>query len=92
MVGITAELAGVDPIEMATLKAINPAEYNRRMKALKKNPAKYMGNNIKNNTNNAAKKVGNSTKTASKAVGKAGKKVGCGIGSVFKKKGNKKSC
>jgi len=92
VVGITAGLAGVDPIEMATLKATNPAEYNRRMNALKKNPAKYMGNNIKNNTKKAAQNVGKATKVASKAVGNAGKKAGCGIGNVFKKKANKKKC
>jgi hypothetical protein len=92
VVGITAELAGVDPIELATLKATDPAEYNRRMKALKKNPVKYMGNNIKNNTKKAAQNVGKATKTAAKAVGTAGKKVGCGVGNLFKKKDNKKSC
>lgn len=99
VVGITAGLAGVDPIEMATLKATNPAEYNRRMNALKKNPAKYMGDNIKNNTvktvndvKKAGAAVGKATQTASKAVGTAANKAGCGIGNVFKKKGNKAKC
>jgi hypothetical protein len=81
VVGITAGLAGVDPIEMATLKATNPAEYNRRMRSLKKNPVKYMGNNMKKNTKKVAQNVGN-----------AGKKAGCGIGNVFKKKRNRKKC
>ena len=81
VVGVGASLAGVDPVEMATLKATNPAEYNRRMTALKTHPVKYMGNNIKNNTKKAATTVANTTK-----------KAGCGVGNVFRKKGNKKSC
>jgi len=81
VVAVGAGLAGVDPVEMAALKATNPAEYNRRMNALKKNPMKYMGNNIKNNTKKVAQNVGNATK-----------KAGCGIGNVFKKKGKKKKC
>lgn len=81
VVAVGASLAGVDPVEMAALKASNPAEYNRRMRDLKKNPVKYMGKNIANNTKKAAQNVGNATK-----------KAGCGIGNVFKKKGKKKQC
>ncbi len=80
-VSIGASMAGLDPVEMATLKATNPAEYNRRMRDLKKNPVKYVGKNVANNTKKAAKNVG-----------KAGKKVGCGIGNAFKKKGKRKKC
>ena len=78
---IGAGMAGLDPVEMATLKATNPAEYNRRMRDLKKNPVKYVGKNIANNTKKTVQNVGN-----------AGKKVGCGIGNAFKKKSNKKKC
>lgn len=81
VVAVGAGMAGLDPVEMATLKATNPAEYNRRMNALKKNPVKYVGKNIANNTKKAAQNVGN-----------AGKKFGCGIGNVFKKKANEKKC
>jgi len=78
---IGAGMAGLDPVEMATLKATDPAEYNRRMRDLKKNPVKYVGKNIANNTKKTVQNVGN-----------AGKKFGCGVGNVFKKKGNKKKC
>jgi len=78
---IGAGMAGLDPVEMATLKATNPAEYNRRMRDLKKNPVKYVGKNVANNTKKAVQNVGN-----------AGKKVGCGIGNTFKKKKNRKKC
>lgn len=81
VVGIGAGLAGVDPVEMATLKATNPAEYKRRMAALKKNPAKYMGDNIKNNTTKGVRNV-------AKATGK----VGCGVGNAFKKKADRGRC
>lgn len=74
-------MAGLDPVEMATLKATNPAEYNRRMRDLKKNPVKYVGKNIGNNTKKVAKNIGN-----------AGKKVGCGFGNAFKKKSKRKKC
>lgn len=78
---IGAGMAGLDPVEMATLKATNPAEYNRRMRDLKKNPVKYVGKNIGNNTKKVAKNIGN-----------AGKKVGCGFGNAFKKKSKRKKC
>lgn len=78
---IGAGMAGLDPVEMAALKATNPAEYNRRMRDLKKNPVKYVGKNIGNNTKKVAKNIGN-----------AGKKVGCGFGNAFKKKSKRKKC
>ena len=81
VVAVGAGMAGLDPVEMATLKATNPAEYNRRMRDLKKNPVKYVGKNIGNNTKKAVQNVGN-----------AGKKVGCGIGNAFKKKSKRKKC
>ena len=70
-VGVTAGLAGVDPVEMAALKATNPAEYERRMRDLKKNPMKYMGKNIKNNT----KKIGRGVKNGTRKFGQGVKKV-----------------
>ena len=81
VVSVGAGLAGLDPVEMAALKATNPAEYNRRMRDLKKNPVKYVGKNVANNTKKAAQNIGN-----------AGKKVGCGIGNAFKKKSKRKKC
>ena len=80
VVGVGASLAGVDPVEMATLKATNPAEYNRRMDALKKHPVKYMGNNIKNNSRKAATTVANTTK-----------KAGCGVGNVFSRRATRRA-
>jgi hypothetical protein len=70
-VGVTAGLAGVDPIEMAALKATNPAEYQRRMRDLKKNPVKYMGNNIKNN----GRKIGRGVKNGTRKLGQGVKRV-----------------
>lgn len=75
VVGVTAGLAGVDPVDMAVLKATNPAAYNRKMAALKKNPVKYMGNNIKNNTVKGLTDVGNATIKTGQAIGKASKNV-----------------
>ena len=71
VVGVTAGLAGVDPIEMAALKATNPAEYQRRMRDLKKNPVKYMGNNIKNN----GRKIGQGVKSGTRKLGQGVKRV-----------------
>jgi hypothetical protein len=71
VVGVTAGLAGVDPIEMAALKATNPAEYQRRMRDLKKNPVKYMGNNIKNN----GRKIGRGVKNGTRKLGQGVKRV-----------------
>ena len=83
VVGLAAGAAGLDPVEMATLKATNPAEYQRRMRALKKNPLKYMGNNVKNNT----AKVGRGIGKGARAVGRGTKKVGQGIGRGARKVG-----
>ena len=71
VVGVTAGLAGVDPVEMAALKATNPAEYQRRMRDLKKNPVKYMGNNIKNN----GRKIGQGVKNGTRKLGQGVKRV-----------------
>lgn len=99
VVGVTAGLAGVDPVEMAMLKATNPGEYNRRIRDLKKNPMKYMGNNIKNNTvktvndvKKAGQAVGNATKKAADNVGKATKKAAADVGKATKTAANKVGC
>lgn len=57
-VGLVAGLAGVDLVDTALLKASDPAEYRRRMVALKKNPAKYMAGNVGKNLKRGAKKLG----------------------------------
>ncbi len=97
VVGIAAGAAGVDPVEMATLKATNPAEYQRRMQALKKNPLKYMGNNVKNNTakvgrgiGKGARAVGQGTKKVGQGIGRGAKKFGNGVKKVFAKRKNKR--
>lgn len=99
VVGVTAGLAGVDPVEMAMLKATNPGEYNRRMRDLKKNPMKYMGNNIKNNTvktvndvKKAGQAVGNATKKAADSVGKATQKAAADVGKATKTAASKVGC
>lgn len=79
VVGVAAAAAGVDPTELAALKATNPAEYRRRMQALKKNPVKYMGKNVKNNVG----KVGRGLK-------RGGRKIGKGVKKIFAKRKKKR--
>lgn len=86
VVGVTAGLAGVDPVEMATLKATNPAEYERRMRELKKNPMKYMGKNIKNNTKKIGQGIAKGSKKFGQGVKNGTKKFGQGVKKVFAKK------
>jgi hypothetical protein len=86
VVGVTAGLAGADPIEMATLKATNPAEYERRMRDLKKNPMKYMGNNMQNNSRKIGQGVKNGAKKVGRGVKNGTRKLGQGIKQVFAKK------
>jgi hypothetical protein len=88
VVGATAGLAGVDPVEMAALKATNPAEYERRMRDLKKNPMKYMGKSIKNNTKKIGQGVKNGTKKVGQGLKNGTKKFGQGVKKIFVKKKN----
>lgn len=69
--GLAVSAAGLDPTELALLKATDPAAYARKMRALKKNPAKYVAKNVAGNV---------------KKVGKGVKKFGKKVGKVFKKK------
>ena len=73
--GLAASAAGLDPTELALLKATDPAAYKRKMRALKKNPAKYVAKNVKGNV---------------KKVGKGVKKFGRKASRVFKKKNRKR--
>ncbi|MGI9477235.1 MAG: hypothetical protein ACR2PI_11070 [Hyphomicrobiaceae bacterium] len=41
--GISAELIGLNPVELAFSKATNPREFTRRMNDDKRNPVKYVG-------------------------------------------------